>query len=553
MTPMDGAKVYPIVLTLPESPAKAALIAEVVNADVIAQREELPHTDLGNARRLIRDHGNDLRYVAGLGWIVWDCRRWAPDVDGAVLRRAKQTIDSLYQLAVDDLAKAGNIGDATERRARIDQARARLTHALKSQGEPRLRAMVSLAESELEVIAAAADLDQPPLLLCTPGGTVELTDGTLREHRRADLLTRMTAVTPDPDAIAPRWKQFLREIMASDETRIAYLQRSLGYAITGLTREQKIFLFLGDGRNGKTTLGQIVVSVLGDYAAEMDFGSFVLKEGRNTRGDLIRLRGKRTGFAAEINPGERLDTRLIKSWVGGEAFVGAEKYKSEISFRPITKLFLLCNHVPVVHDSSEGAWRRFVRFPFVVKIPDGQVDLEIEGKLLAEAPGIMQWLLDGCRAYLREGLGEDPLAKAATAAWRAESDQVGRWIGTVTELVPGEKAARRTVRASYVKWCEAESEREMGTKAFAEELRRHGVADGGTMRLDGKPVSAWSGIRLLEPGDCRGVEAVAAKTPNPHHEGRVLELYPEQPSTSHYVTTEREPGEDDNETTGRPA
>jgi putative DNA primase/helicase len=504
----------------------------------IRSRREFPFTDLGNARLFVAENSSDVRSVPGVGWLVWDGKRWAPDYDGAVCRLAKGTIDRLYQSAVDDLAEAGSVGDATERRARVESAKARLSHALKSQAAAKLGAMVSLAESELEIIAAAGDLDRAPLLLNSPGGTHELAAGTRHEHRREDL-------TPDPNAIKPRWISFLKEIMGGDETRIAYLQRALGYAVTGLVREQKIFVLLGDGNNGKSTLGKVVVTVLGDYAAEIDFGSFLLKDGRNTRGDLIRLRGKRTGFAAEINPGERLDTRLLKSWVGGEDFVGAEKYKSEVSFRPITKLFLLCNHAPVVGDTSNGIWRRFVRFPFLVQIPAGQVDLELESKLLAEAPGIMQGLLDGCRAYLREGLGEDPIAKAATAAWRAESDQIGRWLAVGCVVEPAARAPRRVIRASYVAWSEAEGERPIGTKAFAEELHRRGIDDGGSVRFEGRPVDAWRGIRLRDGLDGRSdVVTVGSQFRETPHEGRVLELPRGEPSTGHYVTT-REPGEDD--------
>lgn len=513
----------------------------------IPPRREFPFTDLGNARLFVAENGSDVRFVPGVGWLVWDGRRWAPDNDGAVCRLAKGTIDRLYQSAVDDLGEAGSIGDATERRARVESAKARLSHALKSQAAAKLGAMVSLAESEMEIIAAAADLDRAPLLLNSPGGTHELTTGELHEHRRGDLITRMTAATPDPNAIAPRWISFLTEIMAGDETRIAYLQRALGYAVTGLMREQKIFVFLGDGNNGKSTLGKVVVTVLGDYAAEIDFNSFLLKDGRNTRGDLIRLRGKRIGFASEINPGEHLDTRLLKSWVGGEDFVGAEKYKSEVSFRPITKLFLLCNHVPVVGDTSNGIWRRFVRFPFLIQIPAGQIDIELENKLLAEAPGIMQWLLAGCRAYIKEGLGEDPLAKAATAAWRAESDQVGRWLAVGCIVDSKARAPRRVIRSSYVAWAEAEGERPIGTKGFAEELRRRGIEDGGTVRHEGRPVDAWRGIRLRDGRS--DVVTVGSQSGELPHEGRVLELYRNQPPTDDFVTT-REPGEDDGEPGG---
>lgn len=512
----------------------------------LPRRQTFLPTDLGNTRLFVAEHRNDIRNVPGIGWLIWDGTRWAPDVDGAILRLAKATIDGMYIEAAETLADAVNIADATERKSVVAEAQRRLNHALKSQAEGKLLAMVSVAESELPIIEAAGNLDQPPLLLNTPSGTVDLTDVTLREHRREDLLTRMTAAAYDPDAIAPRWIRFLREIMAGDETRIAYLQRAIGYSVTGLTREQKIFMLLGDGANGKSVLGKTVVKLLGDYGAEVEFESFLIRQRGRTRGDLVRLRGSRFGVASEMLPGEKLDTRLLKKWVGGEDVVAADMYKSEVSFQPVAKLWFLANAVPVVQDASYGIWRRLVRFPFEVTIPPDQQDPDLLEKLIAEGPGIMKWIVDGCRAYLAEGLGEDPIAKAATAAWRSDSDQVGRWMNTAAVLVSGKKAARRAVRANYVAWCQAEGETPMDNKALAGELRRRGVEDGGTVRLDGNgsPVQAWAGIHLLEYGDRSDVAGVEPISTKPLHGELSKGGLPKQPTTSHYVTT-REPGEDD--------
>lgn len=518
----------------------------VAAASPISTSREFAPTDLYNARLFVSEHGQNTRSVPGMGWLVWEGRRWAVDLDGAVMRLAKATIDNMYATAVEDLAAAGNISDQGARKEAVAEAQRRLSHALKSQAEPRLRAMVSLAESEPEVLAHVGDFDQPPMLVNTPGGVYHLLENRLREHRREDLMTRITAASPDRDHLAPRWRSFLKEILV-DEDRIAHLQRALGYSITGLMREQKIFLLLGEGNNGKSTLAQTIVKVLGDYAAEVNFETFLLRDNRSgTRGDLIRLRGKRFGMASEMNPGERLDTRRLKEWTGGEDVVARELYKNEISFKPVAKLWFLANHAPIVQDSSLGIWRRLVRIPFEIVIPAGRVDLELESKLLAEAPGIMWWLIEGCQAYLRDGLGEDPVAKAATAAWRADSDHIGRWMQNACILEPDAKCARRVLRANYTGWCEAEDERPVGPKPFAEELHRRGIVDGGTVRLNGRPVDAWRGIRIRDGLDVgrKDVGTVGGQIPKVSHEGTILELYPERPSTRPYATT-REPGEDD--------
>ena len=171
--------------------------------------DEQPLTDLGNARRLVARHGQDIRRVHGVGWLVWNEHRWAADVDGAVMRRAKETITGLYRAALDELAVVGSIADDRERQRRVTVAQRQLRHALHSQAEPRLDAMISLAESEIEVIARVEDLDKDLMLLGCMNNTVDLRTGTSRVARREDLITRLTGVSYDAAATAPLWEKFL--------------------------------------------------------------------------------------------------------------------------------------------------------------------------------------------------------------------------------------------------------------------------------------------------------------------------------------------------------
>ena len=510
-----------------------------------ARRSDFPFTDSWNSRRFVAENRDDVRFVPGIGWLTWDGKRWAPDVDGAIRRLAKQTIDPMYAEAVQDLADAGSIADTNERRSEVDLAKGRLNHALKSQAEAKLRAMVSLAETELEVIAKAADLDCPPLLFCTPSGTVDLTDGMLHPHRREDLITRVTSAAYDPDAIAPRWTRFLREIMAGDETRVAYLQRMIGYAVTGLTREQKTPA-AGRRRQRQDRSRQDAGEVAGRLRRRGRLrdipGSGPGQHSQRFGPPPWQAFRARVGNAARRAPGHAAPQGVG----GGRRRRGARTLPERgASFQPITKLWFLANCVPVVQDSSFGIWRRLVRLPFEVTIPEEKARPGPGREAHGRRPRHHEvdcfngagptWLRGSAKIRSRQ----PPQRHGARSRTR-----FGRWIGVAAVLVAGEKAARRTVRASYVGWCEAEGERAMGTKVFAEELRLRGVDDGGTVRLEGKPVPAWVGIRLLDFGDRRVVEAVEGQNQKYPHGDLLLGSFPKQPSTPLYVST-REPGEDE--------
>jgi putative DNA primase/helicase len=240
-----------------------------------------PATDVGNAQRLVEQHGDELRYCYKWEtWFTWDGQRWGRDETGEIQRRAKETVRHI-------LGEAERVHDHEKRHE--------LTRwAVQSEFETRLRAMVPLARSENAVAITPEQFDADPMLLNCNNDTLDLRTGELRAHSRADLLTMLAPVDYDPDAEAPTWLAFLDRIFDGNAELIEFIQRAVGHSLTGSTAEQVLFFLYGTGANGKSTFVEVLRAMLGDYAQQTDFTTLLTRERDNgPRNDVARLMGAR--------------------------------------------------------------------------------------------------------------------------------------------------------------------------------------------------------------------------------------------------------------------
>lgn len=440
------------------------------------------NSDLGNAQRLVARHGENLRFnFEAKKFLIWNGSRWEPDVSGEVFRLAKNTIQSLY-------------ADATEL---ADSERTELVkHALKSEAEPRIRAMVELAKTEPGLPVGAAQLDADPWLLNCSNGTLDLVTGRLLRFNSANLCTKQVPVAFDPDAECPTWLAFLNRVMAEDAVLITFLQRVIGYCLTGLTREQVLFLLYGVGANGKTTFIETIRSVLGDYAQQADFSSFLLKHNDSTRNDLARLPEARFVTAAEAGEGRKLDETVVKQATGGDKITARFLYHEFFEFTPQFKLFLVTNHKPRIIGTDEGIWRRIRLIPFTVTIPDKERDKQLREKLQNELPGILAWAVRGCSAWQRDGLGEPNQVLQATAEYRREMDPLADFLEDRCII---EKMANVTSDALYncfKSWCDYNCQEPITQKALGTKLSERGFT---SKKIRG--IRSWVGLRLYRESD----------------------------------------------------
>lgn len=417
-------------------------------------------TDAGNAKRLVATHGRDLRWCGPWRvWLVWDGRRWCRDDRHEVERRAKEAILDLYAQAA---------------RAKDHHTRQQLTRwAAHSESRTRIHGMISLARSEPGIPVTPGELDQDPWLLNVLNGTIDLRTGELRPHRREDLITKLAPVEFDPDAKAPQWVRFLEEVLPEEEVR-AYVQRAVGYTLTGDTREHVLFLLYGTGANGKTTFLEVIRAALGDYARHTPFDTFLAGRGRGVPNDIARLVGARLVTAQEVDCGRRFSEALVKLLTGGDTVTARFLYGEFFEFRPQFKLFLAANHKPVIRGTDVAIWRRIQLIPFTVTIPPGRQDPQLPTRLLRELPGILAWAVRGCLAWQTRGLDAPPQVVGATAEYKAEMDVLGQFL--VERCAQGSRWATPAgdLYRAYAQWCERTGERPMSQRAFGMHLRERG-------------------------------------------------------------------------------
>lgn len=462
------------------------VISETINSEAPPplKRDEHTLTDLGNARRLVDQHGENIRYDHSFGaWFTWDGRRFQQDTTGQIWQRAKATARSIYHEAAECL----------DDRGRSELAK----HAKASEARGRLESMIVLAQTEAEVAVTAEVWDRNPWLLNCRNGTLDLKTGILLPHRREDCCTRLAPVDYDPAAECPLWQKSLARWQPQEDVR-DFLQRAVGYSLTGETLEEVLFFTYGQGKNGKSKFTETLQALLSEYGVKAAAETFMLK--KSDRGaatpELIALIGRRFVSVSEVEGGQSFSESLLKDMTGGDTMTARPLYRNEINFRPLFKLWFYGNVRPRIDGTDDGIWRRMMLIPFKVTIPKEEQDKHLLPKLLAELPGILNWALAGCRQWQAEGLNPPPSVLSATDEYRQDMDTIGAFLEEKCE-----RAEKYTVRAAeiyeaYTEWSKAAGEKPVTQNAFGHSLTQRGME-----RFRTGSGFKWRGMALRGPED----------------------------------------------------
>lgn len=472
--------------TIPEKPDHAGNDHSGEVAPAPTGEPPLNLTDLGNARRLIKLYGGKILYCElWEQWLVWDSTRWKLDQTSEVKRMAKATVKQIPLEATNATGK---------RKRRI------LDWSLRSESAGKLEAMVRVAQSEREVIASPEDFDSDVWMLNCQNCVVDLRTGATLPHDPHARHTKQVKADYDPHAQAPTWAAFLRRIMDNNDNLITFLQRAIGYSLTGATREQVVFFLYGKGANGKSTFLNALRFLLADYSKNTPTGTLMRKKdsGSGASDDLARLLGVRFVTAIETDENQQLSESTIKSLTGEDDITARHLYSGFFDFKPQLKIWLACNHKPVITGVDNGIWRRIRLIPFMVTIPENERDDDLPKKLEAEAAGILRWAIEGCLLWQAEKLGMPEEISQAVSDYRTEMDSLATFIQDECVLLPSAVAAAGDLFQRYQKWAMAAGEKVLTQRAFGGKLSERGF----TSRRGTAGKHIWQGIGLKsDPSD----------------------------------------------------
>jgi len=409
----------------------------VVNPEIEDfQEKELSLTDLGNSERFVRIYRDRVRYSHELrSWFIWNGKYWSKDTSLEIQNLAKEVIRVIYL-------------EASETRDRVMQNKI-AAWAKSSHSENRIGAMIDLAKSELPI--SPKNLDNHDYLLNLNNGVFDLRQGKLLPHDPKYFFTRMVDIDYLENGDCKNWQEFLNLVIPDVNTQ-RFVQKSIGYSLTGSVDEQCLFFLYGKGANGKSTFIEAVTKLFGDLAQKTDSESLMGYSNGGANPYKARMRGKRFIVSSEIPDGKKWNEVLIKELTGGEMQVARDLYESPYEFRPTFKIWISGNYKPKVEDDSHGFWRRMRIIPFETTIPENQ--RKPMNKVLEsfDFSGILKWAIDGYNLWQLEGLRPPEAVTKATEEYKGEQDILQDFLDEYCTFGDGLRVTKSEFRALFTKY-----------------------------------------------------------------------------------------------------
>lgn len=468
----------------------------------------ISQTDLGNAERFVARYRDTIKWVPNFGFYFWDGKRWSrKGADEYVLRAEHETVraiqdeaESIAGTKADRLISIKNEGKKGSEVKLSDSLRA---WGRSSEAAGRISVIARNARAYISVEHAAFDAD--PFRINFNNCTLVVKRAyevagdepliTQAPHDPADLITKISTVDYLPEAACPVFDAFFLRVQPIEEQR-RFIMAWLGYSLTGDAEEQKLAVFWGRGRNGKGTLMETAAWIAGDYAESVPVETFlaspVQRSGGQATPDLAKLPGVRFLRTGEPDKGAKLGEALIKRVTGGDPIDARNLNKDFFTFFAQFKLTIACNYRPSVAGTDEGIWGRMILVPWAIFIPPSERDPFLKMKLRAEAPGILNRLLDGLRDWLEHGLVQGEDIEKATAQYRRESDAVGRFLEVCTVASPGDRVQSSILYTLYLAWAKCNDGPNYSNKGFSGIL-----GDRGLQRIQNNNMY-WVDIKLTK-------------------------------------------------------
>lgn len=446
-------------------PINAALLEKVRALDP-ANNKRYGMNDAGSARLFIDVCGDTVQYVEDRKkWVSYDGNRWNTNGENIGKEKLKALADALYIYAL-------SIQDEQKK-----------TEYMKYTGKwQQLRTRETILKDAASVRPAkSADFDKNPYLLNCLNGTLNLKTGEFHPHTPADMLSRIASVAYDPFATSPRWYSFMDEVTAGDKDLQQYIQKALGYSLTGDTRHECFFILHGaTSRNGKSTLTETFSHMMGDYAANARPETLAKKKyvnGSAPNEDIARLAGVRFVNTSEPPKNMELDSSLVKSLTGRDTITARRLNEGSFEFTPQFKLFFNTNHRPRVDDMTVFESERIKMIPFTVHFGSERRDPYLKDKLqTAESlSGVLNWCIDGLKALRESGFKVPQAVAEATAEYRRKEDKLQQFLEDKTEAGDGFEVLLTQLYSSFSDWCCSSGLAPVGIPKFRELLEERQI------------------------------------------------------------------------------
>ena len=419
-------------------------------------------SDLFNSKMLISEYGSEIRLCsAWKKWLIWDGKRWKTDEGNIVYQMAINTIKKMYRRALENKTE--------------DETLAMMEHAGRSEAARKIESMIRVTGWNRELNIVPDDLDRDPFVFNCRNGMIDLETGRLYPHEKKRMITRVSPVTYENNAECFVWKRFLKDIFGKNRELINFVQRVLGWALTGDNSSQAMFILYGNGANGKSTFINTVMKLMGDYATSTPTDTFMQKKGDQATNDIARLKGSRFVSAMEAEYGGRLAEAVIKRLTGNDVISARFLYGEFFDFLPTFKIFMATNHKPTIGGMDNAIWRRIRLVPFEVSFPEEKQDRKLSEKLNNELPGILSWIVEGTLKWRKEGLGNSPAVLEATNEYRFEMSAIESFLEE--ECIREENTMVKSLDLynAYKKWCEENNERILSSRSFGMRLGETGI------------------------------------------------------------------------------
>lgn len=418
--------------------------------------------DMGNAKRFLDLFGEDFRYnYTDKMFLYWDGCRWAADLTGAVERSADVSVEAMSAEA-----------EWYEQNDDEDAAKAFRKHIKASRSNKSKTNMLKEVQHNMPVMPF--QLDKHKMAFNVPNGTLSLKSGQLVPAKRDYFITKFSPIEYTDNADCPLWQKFLGDVFGGDKDLIRYIQKAVGYSMTGDVSEQCVFFLYGTGRNGKSTFLDVLREIFGEYVSNIQPETIMVKNGMGNgiNSDIARLKGARMVTTVEPNEGVRINEGLIKQLTGDDTVTARKLYGNEFEFKPEFKLWMATNHKPVIRGTDDGIWRRIHMIPFTVQIPADKVDRQLKSKLEREYPAILRWAVEGCLLWQSEGLKQPKAVLDMVRDYRREMDVISGFLDDRCEMGEGFSAKSSELYAAYSAWCEANTEFKMSNTKFSVEMEK---------------------------------------------------------------------------------